>query len=62
MEKSFFDEELIKNKIILQPSNKNSKINLDEGESVCENCEIIFEACPGEFYSEEFVWHPDKAY
>jgi len=62
MGKSFFDEEFIKNKIILQSSNKSSKVNLEKRESVCENCEIIFEICPGRSYSEEFVWHPDKEY
>jgi hypothetical protein len=62
MEKSFFDKELIKNKMIFQPSNKNSKIILEETESVCEDCEIILGGCVGGFHSEEFVWHPDKAY
>jgi len=62
MEKSFFDEELIKNKMIFQPSTKNSIVDLEEDEPVCEDCEIIFGQCPIESFSDEFVWHPDKAY
>lgn len=61
MGKSFFDKCLIENRIILQSSDKNSKVNFEEGKSVCEDCEMIL-GCPVESFSEEFVWHPDKNY
>ena len=63
MQKSFFDEELVKStRLILCPSCENKfKLPLNEIEAVCDECgEEIF--LTPEKVPDEFVWHPSQDY
>ena len=62
MQRTFFDDELVKTraKIVLCPSCDNEfKIDLEQIETVCEECGEFFSINPA---SEEFVWHPSEEY
>jgi len=63
MEKSFFDDEIIKNnrKLVLCPSCKNEfSINLEDTEAFCDECGESFTLLNES--PEEFIWHPSQEY
>jgi len=64
MEKTFFDDEFVKNiRTVLCPScNKEFTIGLEDTEIFCDDCGEFFDVELIESYPEDFVWHPSEEY
>lgn len=62
MPKPFFDETITKTtRLALCPNCDNeSRILIDTGEVVCEECGECFLLEEEGTYAEEFVWHPSE--
>ncbi len=63
MEKTFFDDDLVKNnRLVSCPHCRNKfKISLEQVEVECE-CGEKFCAQPVTNFPEDFVWHPSERY
>jgi len=63
MQKTFFDEENLKNtKIISCPKcKKEVEVDIDATELFCNECGESFELETNVF-SDDFVWHPSERY
>jgi len=64
MEKTFFDDEFVKNnKIVLCPAcSKEFKVDLEDTEIFCDECGETFDIESIGTYPEDFVWHPSEEY
>jgi predicted amidophosphoribosyltransferase len=60
MEKTFFDENVLKNfKTVLCPNcKKEIEVDSEDIEIICDECGCSIEQAP----SEDFVWHPSERY
>jgi len=63
MEKTFLDDEFVKNnRTVSCPScNKEFKVSLECTEVFCDECCENFEIDPI-IFPEDFVWHPSEKY
>lgn len=64
MEKVFFDDKLMKSsRLTTCPScDSESRVAVEEQESVCEDCGEQFLLDFEGSYPEEFVWHPGQKF